>query len=139
MHEARKAPQDIRTAAFTIARTEVIRGIRSPLGFFALSLLIVEAFLLGAGFFYNLSPTMRVVALGVGVLLFLVVFGSVCWLVVKYPRNLVFSEGSHVQFAAMEFYGHRGNPVSGAALEALPPGEAPPPPKPQLPGNSEET
>ncbi len=139
MHEGRKTPRDARSASFTIARTEVIRGIRSPLGFFALSLLIVEAFLLGAGLFYDLSATMRIVALTVGVLLFLVVFGAVCLLVIKYPRNLVFSEGSHVQFAAMEFYGHRGNPVTGAALEVLLPVQAPPPPKPQLPGISEET
>lgn len=138
MQQGRVVPQEARSAGFAIARTEVIRGIRSPLGFFALSLLIVEAFLLGAGLFYNLSATMRIAALGVGVLLFLIVFGAVCWLVIKYPTNLVFSESSHVQFAAMQFYGHDANPLTGAALEALPLAEAPPPPKPQLADASEE-
>ena len=85
-------------------RSRLVGTIRSPLGFFALALLIVEGLLLGAGIFFELSPLMRIVALGVGVSLFLIVFITVCWLVVKHPTHLVFSEDAHIQSEAMRLY-----------------------------------
>ena len=77
-------------------RFKAIQAIHSPLGFFALALLIVESFLVGAGAWFDLSSEWRIVAMGVGVLLFLIVFGAVVGLVVCYPKNLVFSEESHL-------------------------------------------
>lgn len=75
------------------------------MGFFVRALLIVETFLFGAGTWFGLPEPWRIVAIGVGVLLFLIVFGTVVWLVVAYPQNLVFSEESHVQLAAMKMFG----------------------------------
>ena len=51
---------------FLAMRGKIVGVVRSPLGFFTLSLLIVEGFLLGAGVFFNLSPTIRGIAIGVG-------------------------------------------------------------------------
>jgi hypothetical protein len=127
----------IRGSSFFSERSRIIAGVHSPLGFFLLALLVVEAFLFGAGVFFDLSPTVRVVELAVGVILFLVVIGLVYNLVVKYPKNLVFSESSHVEFAAMQMWGHSANPITGDTLDSLAPVQAPAPPSPQpaeLPG-----
>jgi hypothetical protein len=87
-------------------RSRVVRAAHSPLGFFVLALLIVEAFLWGAGVWFGLPESWRLIALGVGVGLFLIVVGLVVWLVIKFPQNLVFSEESHVQVAALKLYGN---------------------------------
>jgi hypothetical protein len=116
-------------------RSQVVGGMRSPLGFFALALLIVEGFLLGAGAFFQLAPVWRLVAIGAGVLLFLFVFIAVLWLVVKHPMNLVFSEQSHLLLQKM--YGDSARPLTGAALAEIPPVEPPEPPDGQLPAKPE--
>lgn len=109
-------------------RSKTIQAVQSPLGFFALALLIVEAFLLGAGSWFELSESWKIVALGVGVLLFLALTGAVVWLVVRYPQNLVFSEESHVQYARMKMFGSEAERLTERDLEALPAG--PPPERP---------
>jgi hypothetical protein len=101
-------------------RAKIMQSVHSPLGFFVLALLIVEIFLLGAGIWFHLEDSWKIVALGTGVLLFLVVFFTVVYLVVVHPRNLVFSEESHVQFAAMKLYGTEENQVTRNDLDALP-------------------
>jgi hypothetical protein len=98
-------------------RSRVVAAAHSPLGFCALALLIVEAFLWGSGVWFGLSEMFKIAALGVGVLLFLFVFVTVVWLVVKYPKNLVFSEESHVQVEAMQVYASKNNPVIPAIVE----------------------
>lgn len=108
------------TAQPWIGRARILQTVHSPLGFFVLSLLIVEVFLLGAGIWFNLSDVWKIAALSVGVVLFLVVFFTVVYLVVKHPQNLVFSEESHVQFAAMQMFGTESQHVTGKILEALP-------------------
>jgi hypothetical protein len=118
------------------ARSRVVRAAHSPLGFFVLALLIVEAFLWGAGIWFGLSEDWKITAIGVGVLLFLIVFGTVVWLVIAYPHNLVFSEESHVQFAAMKMFGTESRLITGHDLEALPQDSAPEPPSGQLSGSS---
>jgi len=91
-------------------RSRLISAAHSPLGFFVLALLIVEAFLWGAGVWFGLSELFKIVALAVGVSLFLVVFITVVWLVVKHPKNLVFGEESHVRFEEMRVYASKSNP-----------------------------
>jgi hypothetical protein len=81
--------------------------------------LIVEGFLLGAGIFFELSPVMRIIALGVGVSLFLVVFVIVCWLVVRHPTNLVFSEESHIECDAMRIYDNSSKPRESTMIETI--------------------
>lgn len=116
------------------ARSRIVRAAHSPLGFFVLALLIVEAFLWGAGIWFDLADDWKIAAIGIGVFLFLVVFGTVVWLVIAYPQNLVFSEESHVQYAAMKFFGTESQKLTGRDIEALPSSSAPEPPKGQLPG-----
>ena len=122
------------TTSVLSARSKAVRAAHSPLGFFVLALLIVEAFLWGSGTWFGLSEPWRITAIGVGVFLFLIVFGTVVWLVIAYPQNLVFSEESHVQFAALKMFGTESHLITGRALEALPPQRAPELPPGQLPG-----
>ena len=90
--------------------------IHSPLGFFVLALSIVESFLLGAGAWFDLSAGWKIVALGSGVVLFLVVFGTVVLLVMKFPKNLVFSEESHLQYDLMHIFGTESQEMTGRML-----------------------
>jgi heme A synthase len=115
------------------ARSTVVRAARSPLGFFVLALLIVEGFLVGAGVWFGLSESWRLVALGVGVVMFLLVFGMVFWLVIRYPQNLVFSEESHVQVAALRIYGNESHRISVDDIIAIRSQPPPEPPTGQLP------
>lgn len=119
------------------SRSRIVRAAHSPLGFFVLALLIVETFLLGSGTWFGLSEAWKIAAICIGVFLFLVVFGTVVWLVVVYPQNLVFGEESHVQFAAMKMFGTESTRISGKDLNALPPVAAPEPPREQLPNRIE--
>lgn len=118
-------------------RTKAVQAVHSPLGFFVLALLIVESFLFGTGTWFGLPEPWKIAAIGIGVLLFLAVFGTVVWLVVKYPQNLVFSEESHVQFAAMKMFGSESHILTGRDLQALPPEPTPNPIAGQLPGSGE--
>lgn len=118
-------------------RFKAIQAIHSPLGFFALALLIVESFLVGAGAWFDLCSEWRIVAMGVGVLLFLIVFGAVVGLVVCYPKNLVFSEESHLQYDRMQIFGTKERAITGRTLTALEDEVAPPPPVAQLPSTGE--
>lgn len=119
------------------SRSRIVRAAHSPLGFFVLALLIVETFLLGSGTWFGLSELWKITAICVGVFLFLVVFGTVVWLVIAYPQNLVFGEESHVQVAAMKVFGSESRLITGHDLNALPQGSAPEPPLGQLPSSVE--
>ena len=116
----------------------MVQAAHSPLGFCVLALLIVESFLFGAGTLFDLSASWRIAAIGVGVLLFLVVFFTVVRLVVRYPQNLVFSEESHVLLEEMKLFGTEGRIISGRDLSRLELQSTPNPPIGQLP-NSVET
>lgn len=129
-------PQPGAAASVVSVRSKAVQAVHSPLGFFVLALLIVETFLLGAGSWFNLSEPWRVASIGIGVALFLVVFATVVWLVVKHPQNLVFSEESHVQFAAMQIYGSEAHTLTGRDLQSLPSSIPPQPPVGQLPRGS---
>lgn len=92
-------------------RGKVISYVKSPLGFYALSLLIVESFLLGSGAMFGLSETVRIIAIVVGVFLFLTVVGIVTMLVIKFPQSLVFTEQSHLEWEYMHVYGDSSRPL----------------------------
>ena len=124
-------------ASYVSMRTKAVQAVHSPLGFFVLALLIVEGFLLGAGTWFGLSEPWKLAAIGIGVLLFLGVFGTVVWLVVKYPENLVFGEESYVQFEAMKVYGSENHVLTGRNLRDLPSEPTPDQIKGQLPGSGE--
>jgi len=89
------------------SRRKIISYVKSPLGFYVLALLIVETFLLGSGIFFNFSQTMRITAMGIGVLLFVGVVATVTTLFVKFPQFLVFSEESHLEWESMHTFGDR--------------------------------
>ncbi|WP_434715534.1 hypothetical protein [Paraburkholderia sp. A3RO-2L] len=99
MSEQSEGPGGVAGAyrALTAKRAKLVSAAHSPLGFCVLALLIVEAFIWGAGVWFGLPMAIKIAALAVGVLLFVGVFATVVWLVVKYPKNLVFSEESHVR------------------------------------------
>lgn len=100
------------------AREKIISGIGTPLGFFVLALLIIEGFLWGAGSAFDLPVEVRIRALWVGVGLFVLVLFVVVILVVFFPKNLVFSEKSHLQ--AMAIYGAKDLPISELLIDNTP-------------------
>lgn len=120
------------------SRSRIVSAAHSPLGFCVLALLIVEVFLLGAGIWFDLPQAWKIVAIATGIFLFLVVFFTVVWLVVRYPQNLVFSEESHVQYAAMQIFGNESSRLTGSDLDKLPKQGAPQSLIGQHPGESEE-
>jgi hypothetical protein len=109
------------------SRINVLRVVRSPLSFFVLALLIIEAFLLIAGATFDLPLSVRIGILIGGVILFILVILCVYRLVVKYPTHLVFSETSHVATQAMRIYGDNVNPLTWLGLESI---RGTPPPTP---------
>jgi len=104
---------------FFAMKSNVIQVIHSPLGFFVLALTVVEGFLLGAGIFFGLPLELKIKAIEGGVILFLIVFGTVVWLVVKHPQKLVFSEESYVQFAKIQKFGTESNLMDMETVEKL--------------------
>jgi hypothetical protein len=121
------------------SQSRVVEAVHSPLGFFVLALVIVEAFLILAGTLFGLPLPIREIALAIGVVLFILVIGCVYRLVVKYPRNLVFSERSHVAFQAMKIYGDNNLPLTRTDIAALEPAENPEHPVQQLPPGESES
>ena len=79
----------------------IASSITKPLGFFVLTLFIVEAFLGAALTYSNLSPEHKwwVVCIGVG--LFILLVGVVALLVWCKPTNLVYSEDAHLKHEKM--------------------------------------
>jgi hypothetical protein len=135
-------PQDLESPqgsakSIISSRSRIVRAAHSPLGFFVLALLIVETFLLGSGTWFGLTEVWKITAICIGVFLFLVVFGTVVWLVIAYPQNLVFGEESHVQVAAMKMFGTESLIITGNDLNELPQVAAPEPPVGQLPNSTE--
>jgi hypothetical protein len=112
-------------------RGKIISYVKSPLGFYCLALLIVESFLLGSGVFFNLSETIRITTIVVGVVLFLVVVGTVTFLAVKFPHALVFSEESHIEWEYLHVFGDSARPIPEKSIVVLPGGE--PPDRPNQP------
>lgn len=102
-------------------RATLVSVITTPLGFFALSLLIVEGFLglvlLGS----NLEAGQKFLGLMIGSALFILVVGAVVVLVWTKPQNLTFSEASHL--AHEKFLGNKDDPLTAKELKDLPKAE----------------
>jgi hypothetical protein len=73
----------------------VLAVVNSPLVFFALALLIVEAFIGVVA--VGLPADQKLIGVTIGATLFLVVIGVMTYLVVKYPENLVFRESTYLE------------------------------------------
>lgn len=78
------------------AWSDIIKAVTMPLGFYVLSLLIVETFLGVAYVKGNNNIYLQAVSLGIGTMLFLVVVAIVTFLVVKHPDNLTFKASDHL-------------------------------------------
>jgi hypothetical protein len=83
-------------------RANIIQVVTSPLGFFALSLLIVEGFLTIALVFSNLDQGSKFIGMIIGAFLFIIVVSGVLILVWKTPTNLTFGEKSHLHMLEMQ-------------------------------------
>jgi hypothetical protein len=99
-------------------RFSLIKIITAPLGFFALSLLIVEGFLTIVLIFSDLEPSEKFWGMLVGAFLFLVVVAGVWWLVKNCPTNLTFGESAHLEARKMAIWGTEQNPGEKSVIEA---------------------
>lgn len=99
-------------------RASLINVITTPLGFFALSLLIVEGFLgivlIGSG----LSPLQKFIGLCIGTGLFVLVVVVVTVLVWKKPENLTFGEKSYLE--KQKIFGDSNNQLTKRELQEEP-------------------
>lgn len=85
-------------------RSSIITVITTPLGFFALSLLIVEGFLgITLGFTKVENQWFYFVGMVIGAGLFILVVGLVFYLVLKKPRNLILSGKEYLDFKKAQF------------------------------------
>ena len=98
-------------------RSDLIHAITSPLGFFALSLLIVEGFLTISLIFSNLSSESKFWGMIIGAGLFIIVVIDVWILVWRKPENLTFGEDSHLKRLQMEKWGNSDNPSKKSEVE----------------------
>jgi hypothetical protein len=119
-------------------RAATIQSIHTPLGFFVLSLFIIELFIFAAGVWFPVPEIWRIILLLVGIAIFLLIVGGVYCLVLFKPENLVFSETSHLQVRQMA-YGTDRRPFSETTLEALPSVLAPNNTTPQLPAPRQDS
>lgn len=96
-------------------RASLVSVITTPLGFFALSLLIVEGFLGIILVGSNLAAYQKFVGMLIGAGLFVLIVVLVTILVWRRPQNLTFSELSHLEHERA-LYGAAGKPVSERQL-----------------------
>lgn len=94
-------------------RSDIVSVVTSPLGFFALSLLIVEGFLAIVLIFSNLEASNKFWGMCVGAALFFLVVLGVWLLVLIRPTNLTFGERSHLEHEKMQKdFGTQQEPIS---------------------------
>jgi hypothetical protein len=86
-------------------RSDLVSVVTSPLGFFALSLLIVEGFLTIVMIFSDVTPHAKLLGMLIGAGLFFLVVLGVWLLVLLKPTNLTFGEHSHLEHEKMLNYG----------------------------------
>ena len=82
-------------------RSNLVSVITAPLGFFALSLLIVEGFLTIVMVFSDVSAEAKFYGMMIGAGLFFLVVLGVWFLVLLKPTNLTFGEQSHLEHEKM--------------------------------------
>lgn len=78
-------------------RSEILKAITAPLGFFVLALLIVEAFLATVLIGANLESADKVTGMWLGVSLFVLISFFVFFLVWFKPKNLTFDKDAHLE------------------------------------------
>lgn len=84
-------------------RAALIKGIDSPLGFFVLALLIIEAFLTLILTFAELKDEEKPTFIWLGVFLFILVTLIVGLLVWFKPENLTFDKTAHLDRESKQF------------------------------------
>ena len=77
-------------------RAKLVEAITTPLGFFVLALLIVEAFLGTVMVWAELEPASKITGMWMGVGLFILVVVIVGLLVFLKPENLTFDKDAHL-------------------------------------------
>lgn len=96
MQPAGSPPADSREAGSVDTRSTVLAAVSSPLVFFALALLIVEASLTIVVAGSGLPEDQRFAGLVISAVLFLVVVCLTTLLAIRFPRNLVFREAGYL-------------------------------------------
>lgn len=100
-------------------KSNIIKVITSPLGFFALSLLIVEGFLTIVLIFSDLDTAQKFLGMKIGASLFVIVVGGVWWLVKNHPTNLTYGESAHLEEERMKrIWGTEARPQKRDAIES---------------------
>ncbi len=103
------------------SHSSIIKAITSPLGFFALSLFIVEAFLATVLIFSDLSDSHKYVGMWMGAVFFLILVGGVFLLVWFKPTHLTFGEKSHLDLLkAQNSWGTSEEPETKSEAENSP-------------------
>jgi len=97
-------------------RKGIIETIKSPLGFFVLSLLIVEAFITIVLVFSNLEPYYKFIGFIIGVSLFVGIVVIVAIFAWFKPHNLTYSEYAHLINSGKIPYGTNLEEVSYTEL-----------------------
>lgn len=98
-------------------RSRLIEAITTPLGFFVLSLLIVEAFLGSAFFSSGIDAKDKITCIWLGVSLFVFVILVVAILVWNKPDHLTFDNRSHlIDRGKMRIFGTSDDPISAKAV-----------------------
>lgn len=100
------------------AWNKIIEAISTPLGFFVLALLIVEAFLATVLVGANLESAQKIMGMWLGVVLFVIVTVAVFILVWHKPQNLTYDKEAHLVDRGKAPYGTETFTVLGT--EALP-------------------
>lgn len=101
-------------------RSDLVHAVTAPLGFFALSLLIVEGFLTIALVFSNLDSSSKFWGMIIGAGLFFLVVVLVWFLVLLKPEHLTFSENSHLKLEEMKkIWGTSEKPEKKSEVEDI--------------------
>lgn len=82
-------------------RSDIVSVVTSPLGFFALSILIIEGFLAIVLIFSDVPASAKISGMNIGAGLFFLVVLGVWSLVLLKPTNLTFGEQSHLEHERM--------------------------------------
>lgn len=99
---------------------KLIESINKPLGFFALALLIVEAFLATVLIGSDLKPEDKFYGMWIGVGMFLLVVLIVGICVWFKPRNLMYDQYGHLVDSGKIPYGTNLEQISAEKLDKLP-------------------
>lgn len=100
----------------TSARVKLVEAINTPLGFFVLALLIVEAFLGTVLVGADLEPKDKMTCVQIGVGLFILVVLIVTAFVWNRPSNLTFDKDAHLLDRGKIPYGSNQEQVKRTSL-----------------------